>query len=106
MSFPLSRVVPCFPNTVAFIAVKDGQDVYLEVFHTELEAFKDRVKEYAVKCRGDTVNNAEQQNTGTNCRFDPKEAPLPPVSAPLFFPSAAETHRLLQLPHTAGRWHH
>ncbi|XP_045922707.1 hsp90 co-chaperone Cdc37-like 1 [Micropterus dolomieu] len=65
-----------------FHKAKDGQDVYLEVFHTELEAFKHRVKEYAVKCRGDTVNNGEQQNAGTNCRFDPKEALdcLPPVS--------------------------
>ncbi|XP_044030567.1 hsp90 co-chaperone Cdc37-like 1 isoform X2 [Siniperca chuatsi] len=65
-----------------FHKAKDGQDVYLEVFHTELEAFKHRVKEYAVKCRGDTPNNVEQQNTGANCRFDPKEAldSLPPVA--------------------------
>ncbi|KAM9337864.1 hsp90 co-chaperone Cdc37-like 1 [Symphorus nematophorus] len=65
-----------------FNKAKDRQDVYLEVFHTELEAFKHRVKEYTVKCRGDTVNNAEQQNTGTNCRLDPKETldSLPPVA--------------------------
>ncbi|XP_070844351.1 hsp90 co-chaperone Cdc37-like 1 [Chaetodon trifascialis] len=65
-----------------FHKAKDGQEVYLEVFHTELEAFKHRVKEYPVKCRGDTVNSAEQQNTGTNCRLDPKEAldSLPPVA--------------------------
>ncbi|XP_041815885.1 hsp90 co-chaperone Cdc37-like 1 isoform X1 [Chelmon rostratus] len=65
-----------------FHKAKDGQEVYLEVFHTELEAFKHRVKEYTVKCKGDTVNSAEQQNTGTNCRLDPKEAldSLPPVA--------------------------
>lgn len=65
---------------VSFVAVKDGQDVYLEVFHTELEAFKHRVREYA-------VNSLEPQNTGTNCRLDPKEArdSLPPVSAPALF---------------------
>ncbi|KAF0031364.1 hypothetical protein F2P81_015919 [Scophthalmus maximus] len=57
-----------------FHKAKEGQDVYLEVFHTELEAFKRRVREYAV--------NAEQQNTGTNCRLDPKDSldSLPPVS--------------------------
>uniref|UniRef100_A0A8D3BD57 Hsp90 co-chaperone Cdc37-like 1 n=1 Tax=Scophthalmus maximus TaxID=52904 RepID=A0A8D3BD57_SCOMX len=60
-----------------FHKAKEGQDVYLEVFHTELEAFKRRVREYAV--------NAEQQNTGTNCRLDPKDSldSLPPVSVPL-----------------------
>uniref|UniRef100_A0A671WGW7 Hsp90 co-chaperone Cdc37-like 1 n=1 Tax=Sparus aurata TaxID=8175 RepID=A0A671WGW7_SPAAU len=64
-----------------FHKAKDGQDVYLEVFHTELEAFKHRVKDYAVKCRGDTVNEIEQRNTGTNRRLDPKEA----VSFPSLF---------------------
>lgn len=53
-----------------FHKAKAGQD-YLEVFHTELEAFKRRVKEYAVKCRSD-AHNVEQQNTGTNCRPVPK----------------------------------
>ncbi|XP_018525916.1 hsp90 co-chaperone Cdc37-like 1 [Lates calcarifer] len=57
-----------------FHKAKEGQDVYLEVFHTELEAFKYRVKDYAVKCRGDAPNSIEQQNTGTNCRLDPKES--------------------------------
>lgn len=57
----------------------------MEVFHTELEAFKHRVKEYAVKCRSESVNCVEQQNSGVNCRFDPKEAlhALLPVSTPL-----------------------
>ncbi|KAI3362409.1 hypothetical protein L3Q82_012714 [Scortum barcoo] len=49
-----------------FHKAKDGQDLYLEVFHTELEAFKHRVREYA-------VNGVEAHNTGTNCRLDPKE---------------------------------
>nr|XP_020461719.1 hsp90 co-chaperone Cdc37-like 1 [Monopterus albus] len=57
-----------------FHKAKEGQDVYLEVFHAELEAFKHRVKEYAAKCRGDTANSVEQKNTDTNCRLNPKEA--------------------------------
>lgn len=75
----------CFvPNVAVCNVLQEGQDVYLEVFHTELEAFKHRVREYAVNCRVD--NNAEQNNTGTNCRLDPKESvdSLPPVSFPLF----------------------
>ncbi|KAM7393046.1 hypothetical protein PAMA_007931 [Pampus argenteus] len=63
-----------------FHKAKEGQDVYLEVFHTELEAFKYRVKEYAVKCKGDVPNDTEQLSTGTHCRLDPKDPqdPLPP----------------------------
>lgn len=57
-----------------FHKAKEGQDVYLEVFHTELEAFKYRVREYAVRCKGDAPNNTEQQSTGTNCRVEPKDA--------------------------------
>ncbi|XP_030004545.1 hsp90 co-chaperone Cdc37-like 1 [Sphaeramia orbicularis] len=52
-----------------FHKAKEGQDVYLEVFHTELEAFKYRVKEYAVKCKGDLPNTLD-----TNYRLDPKES--------------------------------
>ncbi|XP_028456741.1 hsp90 co-chaperone Cdc37-like 1 isoform X2 [Perca flavescens] len=65
-----------------FHKAKEGQDVYLEVFYTELEAFKDRVKENAFKSRGDTPNNVDQQKTITNCILDPKEAldSLPPVA--------------------------
>ena len=64
--------------------MQEGQDVYLEVFHTELEAFKHRVREYAVSSISDAHNNVEQQKTSTNYRLDPKEAldSLPPVSAP------------------------
>ncbi|KAK2819028.1 hypothetical protein Q5P01_024589 [Channa striata] len=62
-----------------FHKAKEGQEVYLEVFHTELEAFKHRVREYTVKCRAD-IKNVEQQNT--KCRLNPKEAldSLPPVA--------------------------
>lgn len=56
-----------------FQKTKEGQDVYLEVFHTELEAFKHRVKEYAVKCRGDTPSIDQLQSSSTNCRPDPKD---------------------------------
>lgn len=52
-----------------FHKAKEGQDVYLEVFHTELEAFKYRVKEYAVKSKVDLPNTLD-----TNCRLDPKES--------------------------------
>lgn len=32
--------------------LEDGQDVYLEVFYTELEAFKRRLGEHTVRCNG------------------------------------------------------
>ncbi|XP_060932620.1 hsp90 co-chaperone Cdc37-like 1 [Limanda limanda] len=63
-----------------FHKAKEGQEVYLEVFHTELEAFKHRVKEYSVKCRGETPNNTELQSSGTNCRHDPKDSLDSPVA--------------------------
>ncbi|XP_062269022.1 hsp90 co-chaperone Cdc37-like 1 [Platichthys flesus] len=63
-----------------FHKAKEGQEVYLEVFHTELEAFKHRVKEYAVNYRGDTPNNSELQSSGTNCRLDPKDSLDSPVT--------------------------
>ncbi|XP_006788784.1 hsp90 co-chaperone Cdc37-like 1 [Neolamprologus brichardi] len=62
-----------------FHKAKEGQDVYLEVFHTELEAFKQRVKDYTDKCRGH-LSNTEQQNIGTNCILDPKESTVPSVA--------------------------
>lgn len=51
---------------------QEGQDVYLEVFHTELEAFKQRVRDYKVKSRNDG-SNTEQTNTDSNHRVEPKE---------------------------------
>lgn len=64
-----------------FHKAKEGQDVYLEVFHKELEAFKQRVRDYTAECNSDT-HNVEQQNIGTYCRLAPKEATetLPPVT--------------------------
>ncbi|XP_061658261.1 hsp90 co-chaperone Cdc37-like 1 [Syngnathoides biaculeatus] len=58
-----------------FHKAKEGQNVYLEVFHTELEAFKYRVREHVVQCKSIVSNNTTQQPTnGTNCRLNPKEA--------------------------------
>uniref|UniRef100_A0A673B4F6 Hsp90 co-chaperone Cdc37-like 1 n=1 Tax=Sphaeramia orbicularis TaxID=375764 RepID=A0A673B4F6_9TELE len=87
-----------------FHKAKEGQDVYLEVFHTELEAFKYRVKEYAVKCKGDLPNTLD-----TNYRLDPKESvdSLPQVKfqdehfSPMTF-SVAEYHMKRCL--DAGLW--
>lgn len=53
-------------------SLQDGQDVYLEVFHTELEAFKQRVRDYKVKSRNDG-SSTEQTNTSQNHRVDSKE---------------------------------
>ncbi|XP_019714090.1 hsp90 co-chaperone Cdc37-like 1 isoform X1 [Hippocampus comes] len=58
-----------------FQKAKEGQDVYLEVFHTELEAFKYQVREHVVRCKSITSNNTTQQpSNGTNLRLDPKES--------------------------------
>ncbi|MED6292392.1 hypothetical protein CHARACLAT_033386 [Characodon lateralis] len=54
-----------------FHKAKEGQDVYLEVFSAELEVFKQRVKEYAAKCRNDALN-VEQQNDGRSYRPNTK----------------------------------
>ncbi|XP_015236488.1 PREDICTED: hsp90 co-chaperone Cdc37-like 1 [Cyprinodon variegatus] len=54
-----------------FHKAKEGQDVYLEAFHAELESFKQRVKEYAAKCRNDALN-VDQQNDGTGYRPNTK----------------------------------
>ncbi|KAF3848935.1 hypothetical protein F7725_015432 [Dissostichus mawsoni] len=57
-----------------FHKAKEGQDVYLEVFHSELEAFKQRVRESAVRSRCEALHNVEPQQSDTNCRVKPKEA--------------------------------
>ncbi|XP_014889310.1 hsp90 co-chaperone Cdc37-like 1 [Poecilia latipinna] len=54
-----------------FHKAKEGQDVYLEVFRAELDAFKQRVEEYAAKCRNDVLN-VDQQSVDTNCRPNTK----------------------------------
>ncbi|KAI4886034.1 hypothetical protein NFI96_024195 [Prochilodus magdalenae] len=63
-----------------FQKAKAGQEGYLDVFHTELEAFKQRVREYAVKSKLDTPKASEQPCTPPSCRLDPKEVleSLPP----------------------------
>ncbi|KAJ8401955.1 hypothetical protein AAFF_G00375360 [Aldrovandia affinis] len=63
-----------------FQKARTRQEGYLDVFLSELEAFKQRVKDYTVKCNGETPNNVEHQKA-PNCRcLDPKEVleSLPP----------------------------
>ncbi|XP_041741389.1 hsp90 co-chaperone Cdc37-like 1 isoform X2 [Coregonus clupeaformis] len=63
-----------------FNKAKAGQEGYLNVFHTELEAFKQRVKEYTVKFKGATLSDTQHQSSTARCRLDPKEVleSLPP----------------------------
>ncbi|XP_030625505.1 hsp90 co-chaperone Cdc37-like 1 [Chanos chanos] len=63
-----------------FQKAKAEQEGYLDVFHTELEAFKQRVKEYTMKSKGETPKEREHQNTPSRCHLDPKEVleSLPP----------------------------
>ncbi|XP_077099265.1 hsp90 co-chaperone Cdc37-like 1 isoform X1 [Siphateles boraxobius] len=62
-----------------FQKAKAGQEGYLDVFHTELKAFKQRVKECTMKSKGGT-HDAVHQNTPPGCCLDPKEVleSLPP----------------------------
>ncbi|XP_067105824.1 hsp90 co-chaperone Cdc37-like 1 isoform X1 [Osmerus mordax] len=69
-----------------FHKAKAGQEGYLDVFLTELEAFKGRVREYTAKTKGgddptDGPTDAQHQAIATpHCRLDPKEVleSLPP----------------------------
>ncbi|XP_076875211.1 hsp90 co-chaperone Cdc37-like 1 [Brachyhypopomus gauderio] len=63
-----------------FQKAKAGQEGYLDVFHMELEAFKQRVREYAVKSTRDHPKGPEQQAMPPSCRLDPREVleSLPP----------------------------
>lgn len=65
-----------------FQKAKAGQEGYLDVFQTELKAFKQRVKECTMKSKGGTPSDAVYQNTPPGCRLDPKEVleSLPPVA--------------------------
>ena len=59
-----------------------GQEGYLNVFQTELEAFKGRVKEYSVKPLGvDMPKDGGLQGVAPRGRLDPREVleSLPPV---------------------------
>ena len=68
-----------------------GQEGYLDVFLSELEAFKGRVRESAAKTKGgDVAADAKHQAVATPPRrLDPKEVleSLPPVSLPRCFPA-------------------
>lgn len=46
-----------------FHKAKEGSHVYQEVFHSELEAFKLRIQDYAVKCKETPPDNAEQKKS-------------------------------------------
>lgn len=46
-----------------FHKAKEGSHVYQEVFHSELEAFKLRIHDYAVRCKENSQNNAEQKRS-------------------------------------------
>lgn len=46
-----------------FHKAKEGSHIYQEVFHSELEAFKIRIQEYAVKNKETSPNNAEQRQS-------------------------------------------
>ncbi|KAG5834568.1 hsp90 co-chaperone Cdc37-like 1 isoform X1 [Anguilla anguilla] len=63
-----------------FQKARTRQDGYFDVFRMELEAFKQRVKDYTVKCKGESLNNVEHQKAPNRCRLDPKEVleSLPP----------------------------
>ncbi|XP_016374260.1 hsp90 co-chaperone Cdc37-like 1 isoform X2 [Sinocyclocheilus rhinocerous] len=65
-----------------FQKAKAGQEGYLDVFHTELNDFKQRVKVYTMKSKGETPKDPVHQNTPPGCRLDPKEVleSLPPVA--------------------------
>ncbi|XP_037547751.1 hsp90 co-chaperone Cdc37-like 1 [Nematolebias whitei] len=81
-----------------FHKAKEGQAVYLEVFHTELEAFKRRVKEYTVKCKNDTLN-FQQPDSGTNYKSDAKE----PTTF-IIQDTEYNMKRCLELRTNAGKW--
>lgn len=55
--------------------------MYLEVFHAELEAFIQRVKEHAAQHESRQVNSPEQKQS-VKCRLEPKDVldTLTPVS--------------------------
>ncbi|KAJ3605293.1 hypothetical protein NHX12_027342 [Muraenolepis orangiensis] len=64
-----------------FQKAKAGQDGYLDVFLTELEAFKRRVTEYTVRSRGAAApKDGGHQSVGAGGRLDPQEVleSLPP----------------------------
>nr|XP_057912198.1 hsp90 co-chaperone Cdc37-like 1 isoform X4 [Doryrhamphus excisus] len=79
-----------------FQKAKEGQEVYLEVFHSELEALKRRVREHEARCKSVACSNPQQTSNGTNCRLDPKEAHSSSPQQVSEFPSRRRIE--------AGRW--
>lgn len=46
-----------------FHKAKEGSHIYQEVFHSELKVFKLRIQDYAVKCKENSPDTAEQQRS-------------------------------------------
>ncbi|XP_053712607.1 hsp90 co-chaperone Cdc37-like 1 isoform X2 [Synchiropus splendidus] len=63
-----------------FYKAKEGQDAYLDVFHTELEAFKYRLREHVLKSKDDASHNGDFKDSFTNFRVDKGEAKDRPVA--------------------------
>ncbi|XP_066566832.1 hsp90 co-chaperone Cdc37-like 1 isoform X2 [Amia ocellicauda] len=63
-----------------FQKAKSGQEGYVDVFRTELEAFKQRVRDYTGKCKKENSADMEHQKPPNGCCLDPKEVleSLPP----------------------------
>ncbi|KAL0965849.1 hypothetical protein UPYG_G00286560 [Umbra pygmaea] len=67
-----------------FHKAKTGKEGYLDVFYTELEAFKLRVKQYTNSkpemLSTDNINSVQQTNSNNHCPLDPKDVleSLPP----------------------------
>lgn len=76
--------------------MQDGQDIYLEVFHAEVEAFIERVKEYAAQHEGAPDDGSEQHQLSIRCSLVPKDVPdpSPPVSAAQADTVQINTHTL------------
>lgn len=53
-----------------FHKAKEGSHVYQEVFHSELEAFKLRIQNYAVKSKENSPINNEEQRSGSKQNMD------------------------------------
>lgn len=74
------------------LLVQDGQDIYLEVFRAEVEAFIRRVKEYAAQ--HESALDHSSQQVSIKCSLVPKDVPdaLPPVSAAQSWLNYTHTH--------------
>ncbi|TNM91856.1 hypothetical protein fugu_018868 [Takifugu bimaculatus] len=68
-----------------FHKAKDGQDIYLEVFHAEVEAFIQRVKEHAAQHESTHDDSPEHHQLSIKCSLVPNNVPvtLPPAEHPM-----------------------